>query len=49
VRLDGGATWRAYASQIPVSLGGSGYRTVVLVVKDQAGNSVQRTLGIFVP
>jgi hypothetical protein len=49
VSLDGGATWRAYASQIPVTLGGSGYRTVVLVVKDQAGNAVQRTLGIFVP
>ena len=49
VSLDGGATWRAYAPQIPVSLGGSGYRTVVLVVRDQAGNLVQRTLGIFVP
>lgn len=49
VSLDGGATWRAYASQIPVSLDGSGYRTVALVVRDQAGNAVQRTLGIFVP
>lgn len=49
VSLDGGATWRVYASQIAVSLGGSGYRTVVLVVKDLAGNVVQKTLGIFVP
>ncbi|MGB9866532.1 MAG: fibronectin type III domain-containing protein [Bacillota bacterium] len=50
VSVDGGATWRSYAAQIPVTLGGgSGYRTVLLVVKDQAGNAVQRTLGIFVP
>ncbi len=47
VSLDGGATWRPYATLIPVTFSGSGYKTLTVLVKDQAGNISSTVVGIF--
>lgn len=45
--LDGGVSWKPYAQQIPVTFSGTGYKTVTLMVRDQAGNITTKILGIF--
>ncbi|MGB9879285.1 MAG: hypothetical protein ACPLRM_00860, partial [Anaerolineae bacterium] len=45
--IDGGATWKPFQMEVPVVLSGKGYRTVYLMVKDQAGNVTVKRLGIF--
>jgi hypothetical protein len=48
VSLDGGATWLAYSASKGVTLSGSGYKVLVVQVRDQAGNISQKVLEILV-
>lgn len=45
--IDGGTSWLPYAQLVPVGFTGSGYKTVTLMVRDQAGNISSKVLGIF--
>ena len=45
--LDGGATWHSYTAQVTVTFSGTGYRTETIMIRDQAGNTAVRTIGIF--
>lgn len=47
VSLDGGATWQAYSTTRTVTFTGSGYKTLTVLVRDQAGNLASAILGIY--
>lgn len=47
VSLDGGVTWQAYATTRTVTFSGSGYKTLTVLVRDQAGNVASAILGIY--
>lgn len=46
--VDGGNTWQPYTATKNLTLTGSGYVSVVVQVRDQAGNIAQKVLQIYV-
>jgi hypothetical protein len=42
-----GATWHPFAQQVTVNVTGTGYRTVTVMVRDQAGNVAREVLSIY--
>jgi len=49
ISYNGGATWEPYVASKAVTLSGSGYKPLVVQVRDQAGNISQQVLEILVP